>query len=177
VQRIGLTHVVPVDGRGRRTLQTQLQIYERDKLLVEAAKYFPGASDCEIARRLHIALVRYRNGRWRRDGSEATCPVQHCGKLMQALWCLLKTRDAIPGERTIRAVLSRTSIRCPASDGSSSIIEIERHTMTFEPGPANPQPFSAPMPLVPSFDVSSCCRSTAPTGSGHCASMCMIGTP
>uniref|UniRef100_UPI0012DC6129 hypothetical protein n=1 Tax=Bradyrhizobium sp. URHD0069 TaxID=1380355 RepID=UPI0012DC6129 len=25
--------------------------------------------------------------------------------------------------------------------------------MTFEPGPANPQPFSAPMPLVPSFDV------------------------
>jgi hypothetical protein len=25
--------------------------------------------------------------------------------------------------------------------------------MTFEPGPANPQPFSAPMSLVPSFDV------------------------
>lgn len=25
--------------------------------------------------------------------------------------------------------------------------------MTFEPGPANPQPFSAGVPLVPSFDV------------------------
>jgi hypothetical protein len=32
----------------RRRLQ--LQINERDQLLVEAAKYFPGASDREIAR-------------------------------------------------------------------------------------------------------------------------------
>jgi hypothetical protein len=113
VQRIGLTHAVPVDGRGRRTPQTQLLIDERDKLLTEAARFFPGASDRQIARRLRIALMRYRNGRWRRDGSEATCAVQHCGKLMQMLWCLLKTRDAIPGERTISAVLSRTSILCP----------------------------------------------------------------
>jgi hypothetical protein len=107
LQRIGLRHTVPVDGRGRRTPQTQLLIDERDKLLIEAAKFFPGAFDSEIARRLHIALVRYSNGRWRRDGSEATCPVQHCGKLMQTLWCLLKTRDAIPGERTITGALSR----------------------------------------------------------------------
>jgi hypothetical protein len=92
----------PIDHRGHRTPQTQLLINERDKLLMEAARFFPGASDREIARRLRIALARYRDGRWRRDRSEATCPVQHQGKLMQTLWCLLKTRDAIP--RTFRAI-------------------------------------------------------------------------
>jgi hypothetical protein len=49
VQRIGLTHAVPVHGRGRRMPQTQLLIDERDKLLIEAAKHFPGSYDREIA--------------------------------------------------------------------------------------------------------------------------------
>jgi hypothetical protein len=100
----------PLDGRGHRSPQTQLLIDERDALLIEARKFYPGCSDRETARRLHAALSTYRNGRWRRDRSEATCPMQHKGKLMQVLWCLLKTRDAIPGERLIRAVLARASI-------------------------------------------------------------------
>jgi hypothetical protein len=100
----------PVDGRGRRSPATLLVLDERDALLIEAAKFYPGASDREIARQLRTALSTYRNGRWRRDRVEALCPVQHKGKLMQVLWCLLKTRDAIPGERLIRAVLARASI-------------------------------------------------------------------
>jgi hypothetical protein len=51
----------------------------------EAARFFPGASDREVARRLHSALVIYRGGRWHRDRSEATCPAQHRGKLTQTL--------------------------------------------------------------------------------------------
>ena len=82
-----------VFGPGRRTPATMLLIDERDKLLIEAAKFFPGCSDREIARRLHAALSRYRGGRWRRDRAEALCPVQHRGKLVQTMWCLLKVSD------------------------------------------------------------------------------------
>jgi hypothetical protein len=53
-------------------------------------------------------LMRYRDGRWRRDRSELTCPVQHHGKLVQTMWRVLKVRDAIPSDRTIRAVLARS---------------------------------------------------------------------
>jgi hypothetical protein len=96
----------PLDGRGRRSPQTMLLLDERDKLLIEAARFFPGASDREIARRLHSALSTYRDGRWRRDRAEALCPVQHKGKLMQTLWMILKTRDHVPSEMTIRRALA-----------------------------------------------------------------------
>jgi hypothetical protein len=107
VQRIELTHAVPIDGRGHRTRQTELAISERDKLLVEAARFYPDMSDRAVARLLRAALLAYRNGRWRRDRIELTCPIKHKNKLVQVLWMILKTRDAIPSERTIRAALSR----------------------------------------------------------------------
>ena len=47
---------------------------ERDKLLVEAARFYPGATDREVARQLRIALVRYRAGRWRRDPRRGAVP-------------------------------------------------------------------------------------------------------
>jgi hypothetical protein len=97
----------PLDGKGRRSNETLLRIDERDRYLIEAAKYYPGLSHHEIARQLRTALLNYRNGRWRRDRAEALCPPQHKGKLVQTLWCLLKTKDAIPGERLIRYVLAR----------------------------------------------------------------------
>lgn len=84
---------MPVDGRGKRTPQTLLQIDERDKLLTEASRFFPGASGREAARQIHIALSRYREGRWRRTRTELTCPPQHRGRLEGVLWCLLKVRD------------------------------------------------------------------------------------
>jgi hypothetical protein len=111
VLTIELTNAVPVDGRGKRSNETLLRINERDRYLMEAARFYPNASgDREIARQLRTALLNYRNGRWRRDRAEALCPPQHKGKLVQTLWCLLKTRDAIPGDRTVRAVLTRASI-------------------------------------------------------------------
>jgi hypothetical protein len=95
-------------GPGHRTRQTELLISERDNLLVEAARFYPGLSNREVAKRLQDALLVYRNGRWRRDQNEQTCPPQHRGKLLQVMWMILKTIDAIPGDRTIRGALART---------------------------------------------------------------------
>jgi hypothetical protein len=97
---------MPLDGRGRRTPQTMLLLDERDQFLRAAAAHFPGLSHREIARRLHVALSRYRDGRWRRDQSELTCPSQHAGKLTATLWMLLRVKDYVPSERTIRAALA-----------------------------------------------------------------------
>ena len=94
-----------VDGRGRRTPQTLLLLDERTALLREAARFYPGLSQRETARRLRMAVSIYRHGRWRRDQSELTCPPQHAGKLTAVCWAILKTRDHVPSEMTIRRAL------------------------------------------------------------------------
>jgi hypothetical protein len=100
-------------GRGHRTPRLLLQLDERDRYLREAARHFSGLSQRETARLLRSRLSVYRDGRWRRDRSELTCPVQHRGKLTAVLWSLLKTRDSLPSERLIRFVLSRSSSVAP----------------------------------------------------------------
>jgi hypothetical protein len=73
VQRVELMCAVPVDGRSHgRTPAVLLVIEERDKLIRAAARFYPGASDREVARRLRSALPVYAAGRWRRDRSETT---------------------------------------------------------------------------------------------------------
>lgn len=101
-------------GPGHRTPATMLLQDERDKLLVEAARFFPGMSSREVARRLRSALAIFRGGRWRRDASEATCPPQHRGKLVQVMWMILKSRDVLVSERTIRRALSPTPNSWPS---------------------------------------------------------------
>lgn len=92
-------------GPGRRTPATLLLLDERDRYLREAAQFFPDCRDREVARRLRNALSVYRNGRWQRDGIEQTCPAQHRGKLVQVMWMILKVRDRVPSEMTIRRAL------------------------------------------------------------------------
>jgi hypothetical protein len=92
-------------GPGCRTPQTLLLIDERDVLLRLSSGFHPGCSDREVARRLRTALLRYQTGRWRRDRSELTCPPQHAGKLIEVLWMLLRVRDHVPSEMTIRRAL------------------------------------------------------------------------
>jgi hypothetical protein len=102
-----LSGAVPVDGRSHgRTPAVLLLIDERVALIRTAAKFFPGASDREIARRLRTALSIYRAGRWGRDRSD-TCPVQHRGKLTEILYLLLRVHDHVPSEPTIRRALGR----------------------------------------------------------------------
>jgi hypothetical protein len=104
-------------GVGQRSPSTLLMIDERDALLRDAAAHYPGLSDREVARRLRTALVTYQNGRWRRDRVENLCPPQHAGKLMALCWAMLKTRDHVPSERTIRAVLARAETFTTARGG------------------------------------------------------------
>jgi hypothetical protein len=101
-----MMHVRYIAGPGRRTPQTILILSERNQYLRAAAKFFPGMSDYEKARQLHIALLRYSAGAWRRDRTETTCPARHRDRLSGVLWMILKTKDAIPGERTIRSALA-----------------------------------------------------------------------
>jgi hypothetical protein len=79
VQRIGLTHAVPVDGRGHRTNRTLLLIRARDVLLTESARFFPAGSDRETARQLLDALKIYAAGRWQR-----VAPARRAHRNMQA---------------------------------------------------------------------------------------------
>jgi hypothetical protein len=127
LRTIELTHAAPVDCRSHgRTRAVELLVSERNALIRDAARFYPpGCSDREVARQLLVALARYRNSRWQRDRSETTCPAQHRGKLVQVLWLILKTIDAIPSDRSVRAALAQSrfeffahpSTRCPPSDG------------------------------------------------------------
>jgi len=100
-----LKHPLELDGRAHgRTPAVQLLIDERNALIRDAARFYPGASDREIARRLRTALLRYRAGRWERDRSD-TCPNQHRGKLTEILYFLLRVHDHVPSEMTIRRAL------------------------------------------------------------------------
>jgi hypothetical protein len=97
----------PVDGRGRRTNETLLRLDERDKLLIEIARrFYPGLSHLEAAHRVRSRLLVYRSGRWRRSCLDLRSP-HPPEKIETLLWCLLKSRDAIPAARSIRAVLAR----------------------------------------------------------------------
>ena len=82
-------------------------LVQRDALLIEIARrFYSGLSDRETAHRLRSRLLIYRNGRWRRTCSELKSP-HDPESLDAAFWCLLRIKDAIPGERLIRYVLAR----------------------------------------------------------------------
>jgi hypothetical protein len=100
-----LVGAVVIDGRGRRSPQTQLLIDERNKLLVEAARHFGDVSDREAARMLRSRIAIYRDGRWRRDRVELKCPLRLVGHLEATLWMVLKVRDHVPSEITIRRAI------------------------------------------------------------------------
>ena len=100
--------MVPVDARGRRPPADVLARAIRDHLLRTAADRFcAGMKDRPAAAMLRTKLSRYRNeGGWRRDRFEGQCPDRHRGTVTELLWTILKIRDAIPSDRTIRAALA-----------------------------------------------------------------------
>jgi hypothetical protein len=99
--------MVPADARGRRPPVDVLARAIRDHLLrVAAERFCTGMSERAAAAFLRTKLILYRQGSWQRDRSEPQCPDRHRGTIKELLWTLLKTRDAIPGDRTIRAALA-----------------------------------------------------------------------
>jgi hypothetical protein len=99
--------LVPVDARGRRPPADVLARTIRDHLLrVAAARFCVGVSDRQAAMMLRTKLDRYRLGAWRRERIEDVCPDRHRGTVTELLWTMLKVRDAIPCDRTVRAALA-----------------------------------------------------------------------
>lgn len=95
-------------GPGHRTPNTLLLLDERDRYLREAARlHCIGMSNHQASDFLSSRLARYRGSGWRRDASEATCPVRLKGRVEACCWLILKSRDAVPGDRTVRDVLAR----------------------------------------------------------------------
>ena len=90
---------------GQRSPRKLLMLDERTAFLREAAKFFPDASDREIADTIHAELGRYRASAWQHERAQLTCPRRHAGRIRAFYWLLLKTVDAVPGERTIRRAI------------------------------------------------------------------------
>lgn len=109
LRAIDVTHgAVPVRRHGRQR-QVTLEISERDALLRSAVRFYPaGCSDREISRRLREAICRYKFGRWRRSCVDLQSP--HPAETIETLlWQLLRVRDAVPGDRTVRLALRNNS--------------------------------------------------------------------
>jgi hypothetical protein len=65
----------------------------------------PGASQASQARQLRIELANYYTGTWRHHRALEDCPAP-AGSLREACWSILKNRDRLLSERTIRDLLS-----------------------------------------------------------------------
>lgn len=90
----------------RRLTPTKLAKLYRSVALCRAAAFVVGPSQRETARKLHEAFTRYREGAWRRERFEATCPARRVGRIEECLWDALKARDASVSEITVRRALS-----------------------------------------------------------------------
>ena len=107
VRSAGLSGAMPVDARGRRPPADVLARAIRDHLLRTAADRFcAGMKDRPAAAKLRTKMIRYCEGSWRRDRDEMQCPDRHRGSITELLWTILKIRDAVPSDRTIRAALA-----------------------------------------------------------------------
>ena len=104
-----VTNAEPFVGRGHRSVTTLAAISERDRLLRAAAKLHRiGMSDRQAAAMLRTKLGRYRAGAWRRTRADLTG--RHPADRLEAwAWAILKNRDVLVSERSIRAALSRTT--------------------------------------------------------------------
>lgn len=102
-----LTGATPIsDRRGHRSPNTLLMLDERDaKLVATARRFFSGMSHRETAHRLRSRLLIYQSGRWRRTSAELR-PPHDADSLDAALWCLLRIKDHVPSEMTIRRALA-----------------------------------------------------------------------
>jgi hypothetical protein len=107
-----LMNAAPMRGPGERTPQTLLLLDESARLIREAvSRFFPNVSRRGAAKRFHGAAYRYSCGAWIRDRAELTCPARHRGKVEEYCWRLLKTVNRVPGESSIRQIISRRGIR------------------------------------------------------------------
>lgn len=95
-------------GSQGRTPQFMAALDERDRLLREAARDFlPDLLEAHQARELHRRWTLYEASGWRRgERSLPVAPAHGVGTLEGRLWAVLRLRDNVLGERTIRRTLA-----------------------------------------------------------------------
>jgi hypothetical protein len=101
-------YAVPIGlrGPGRRTPDTRASLFIRDALLAEAATLFcRGASSNAAASAIYRRLALYRAGAWRRHRAEQQLPPVLVGRIEELLWHVLKARDVLPSQRSIRLAI------------------------------------------------------------------------
>jgi hypothetical protein len=94
-------------SRGQRSLETLLSLQRRNAALRAANRaFYADMSAQATAHELHRELVRYLLTAWQRDRLLDAAPSRHAGRLREHLWLILRARDHVPSERTIRRILA-----------------------------------------------------------------------
>lgn len=97
-------------GPGQRSAQTTAILAERDHhLRAAAAEFYPGLPPAHQARELHARWTHYRASGWHHERALDAAPLFRAGTLQARLWAVLRLRDFVPSERTLRAVLATSS--------------------------------------------------------------------
>ena len=92
---------------GQRSARTRAAIAERDRLVAEAAvEFFPDQPPAAQARGLHQRWSRYAVSGWRRERALSAPPPMRRGKIEERLWQVMKVRDLVLTERSVRAILA-----------------------------------------------------------------------
>lgn len=92
---------------GQRSSQTQRILIERDRLVCEAAKEFwPDETNSEQARNLHQHWTRYAASAWPRERALERVPDRRAGSVEARLWAIMRVKDHVISERSIRALLA-----------------------------------------------------------------------
>lgn len=105
---------------GQRSVRTRAAIAERDRLVAEAAaEFFSDEPPAAQARAIHERWTRYATSGWRRERALSTLPSIRHGKIEGRIWQIMKVRDFVLKERSIRGILDASNV---ASDEPSSCV-------------------------------------------------------
>ena len=92
---------------GQRSSHTQRILTERDRLVCEAAEEFwPLETRSEQARNLYQNWARYAASAWPRERALDRVPARRVGSVEARLWAIMRVKDHVISERSIRALLA-----------------------------------------------------------------------
>ena len=111
MEAVGLEEALGLaTGPGQRKAATIASIASRDELLrAAAAEFFPDLRPAEQARDMHQHWRRYVAAGWPRERALEEPPERRRGTIEGALWRVMKTRDHLLAERSLRLILAVSS--------------------------------------------------------------------
>jgi hypothetical protein len=122
-----LSTAAPMRGPGHRLPSTLAALDLRDALLCEAAaRFYPGASAREIAKRLHDGLDLFHCTAWPRERTAEVCPPRHDGRITAFYWRILHAIDHVPSGELIRKIVARPGVHYPPGAGQCGVSNLRR---------------------------------------------------